>query len=126
MTNFETYGAPRLQIGKSEYRVVHYSKVKDLEVYHNPFGYQEGFAEIDGKYHAVYIGDTAKAVDAGKITNDRFLVSSWGYDTLEDLRTNVVLRYYCEDEKLYKVIGEIDAQGYRRILEQKIGFYEHF
>jgi len=123
MTNFEVPGLLRIKIGSHTFRVVDCSRVEDLTVY-DRLG-QTGFAKVDGEYRIVYVSDTADQLSMDRIAKYKFVVGQYGYDTVERLKQSSMTPWP-DDDLLYKVVGQIDNEGYDRIVKMKIGFYEKF
>ena len=68
---------------------------------------------------------TINAINDDVLDRNKLLVSKYSYETEEQLLTKSGYTFL-ESEHIYDVIGDIDQEGYNRILTDKIGMYEKF
>lgn len=125
MTNFVIHDLPRIHVGGEEMMVVHFSDVHDLKVYGSLGKLTIGYARVKDTYRMVWIYMTIDAVNNDVLAKNRFLVGKYSYETEDQLLTKSGYTFL-ESEHIYDVIGDIDQEGYNRILTDKIGMYEKF
>lgn len=123
MTNFVVHDLPRISFDGETFRVSRFDDVHDLKVYGGPGRCTRGYARVKDKYRMVWIYMTIKAIDKNVLDRGKLLVGNYAYETEEELlKTSGYV--FLENEHLYDVIGDIDQEGYDRILTDKIGMYE--
>lgn len=125
MTNFVIHDLPRIHVGGEEMMVARFSDVHDLKVYGGLGTCTRGYARVKDKYRMVWIYMTINAINDNVLDRNKLLVSKYSYETEDQLLTKSGYTFL-ESEHIYDVIGDIDQEGYNRILTDKIGMYEKF
>ena len=124
MTNFVIHGLPIVTFNTVEYRVADFRIVENLKVFRNGIG-QVGIGRIKEEYYLIWISATANAIESNVLGYGKFLTNMRGCKTEEEamLATTKPLH---KDDMLYEVIGNIENDGYKRIIDRKVGMYEKF
>lgn len=124
MTNFVIHGLPIVTFNTVEYRVADFRIVENLKVFRHSIS-QVGIGRIKEEYYLIWISATANAIESNVLGYGKFLTNMHGYKTEEEAMTATTnpLR---KDDMIYEVIGNIENDGYKRIIDRKVGMYEKF
>lgn len=125
MTNFVIHDLPRIYVGGEEMMVARFTDVHDLKVYGGLGKCTRGYARVKDRWRMVWIYMTINAINNNELDRNKLLVSKYSYDTEDQLR-NKSGYTFLESEHIYDVVGDIDQEGYNRILTDKIGMYKKF
>lgn len=124
MTNFVIHGLPIVSFNNVEYRVADFRIVEDLKVFRRSIG-QVGIGRIKDEYYLIWLSATANAIESDVLGYGKFLTNMHGYKTEEEAMRGT-MQPLSKDNMIYEVVGNIDNDGYKRIIDRKVGMYEKF